>query len=111
MKDESYEQIRFVSWFRKNNPGVLIHAIPNGGKRDIATASRMKAEGVVAGMPDLEIPAWNQYIEMKRTVGGRVSTEQKKIILYLESIGKNVFIAHGCQAAIDFIVENYGPGV
>jgi hypothetical protein len=109
--DEHWEQREFVSWFRKNYPGVLIYATPNGGERSISTAARLKVEGVVAGIPDLFVPEWRLFIEMKRTVGGRLSPAQKEIITHLECVGYRVFVAHGCQAAIDFIVENYGPGV
>ena len=32
---------------------VCYFAIPNGGKRNIITASKLKAEGVKKGVPDL----------------------------------------------------------
>ena len=47
-RSEHLEQREFVSWFRQTFPGVLIHAIPNGGKRGRAEALRLKVEGVVA---------------------------------------------------------------
>ena len=34
----------------------LLHAIPNGGKRDKVTAAKLKAEGVKAGIPDIFLP-------------------------------------------------------
>jgi hypothetical protein len=34
----------------------MIFAIPNGGKRDKATAGKLKAEGLKKGIPDLMIP-------------------------------------------------------
>lgn len=42
MSTESQHQIGFLVWFRLKYPGVLIFAIPNGGKRDIKTASRLQ---------------------------------------------------------------------
>lgn len=50
--------------YRANQDGNwgLIFAIPNGGKRSKATAGRLKAEGVKAGVPDLFLPlARNGY--------------------------------------------------
>jgi hypothetical protein len=35
---------------------ALLHAIPNGGERNAIVASRMKAEGVKRGVPDIFLP-------------------------------------------------------
>tara|TARA_R110000787_G_scaffold80427_1_gene175064 strand:+ start:956 stop:1180 length:225 start_codon:yes stop_codon:yes gene_type:complete len=43
----------------------------------------LKSEGVVRGIPDLYIPAWSLWIEMKRTKGGSVSADQKSMMEYL----------------------------
>lgn len=101
---EHVEQRNFVSWFRKTYPGVLIFAIPNGGKRGKAEAMRLQAEGVVSGVPDLCIPAWRVYIEMKRVKGGTVSKEQREILAYLEGCGYTVAVCKGFEAARDFVL-------
>jgi hypothetical protein len=49
----------------------------------------------VAGIPDLFIPAWKLWVEMKRTKGGVVSPDQKKIIEYLKRIGYQVIVGKG----------------
>lgn len=59
----------------------LLYAIPNGGQRDVRVAVKLKAEGVRAGVHDLFLPAakcgyHGLYIEMKKPIGGRASTEQ-----------------------------------
>lgn len=105
LKTEHEEQREFVSWFRQTWPGVLIFAIPNGGHRSKTTAARLKAEGVVKGVPDLFIPDWGMWIEMKRENGGRLSKEQEEMILYLESIGHTCFVAHGAEHAKKMIKE------
>ena len=74
---EHDEQVGFINWFRAKYSGVLIFAIPNGEKRAISVAKRLKAEGVVRGVPDLYVPTWNLWIEMKRASGGRLSPDQK----------------------------------
>ena len=96
---EHEEQREFVSWFRKTYPSVRIFAIPNGGARSPSVAGRLKAEGVSKGVPDLYIPAWRTWVEMKRTKGGTVSPEQKDWHQYLESCGDCVIIAKGCSDA------------
>lgn len=96
---EHDEQVGFVNWFRGNFPGVLIFAVPNGGKRSIATGKKLKAEGVVAGIPDLFIPEWSLWVEMKRVRGGRVSPEQLVVHEYMVSIGHTVIIGKGATDA------------
>lgn len=97
---EHEEQREFVRWFRQTYPSVIIFAIPNGGARSPATASRLKAEGVMPGVPDLLIPAWGLWVEMKRAKGGMVSKEQKSLHVYLESVGYSVIVCKGCSDAI-----------
>lgn len=96
---ESDEQIGFINWFEAQFSGVWIFHIPNGGRRAISVAKKMKAEGVKPGVPDLYIPAWGLWVEMKRVKGGRVSREQGAWIEYLEGIGHSVIIGKGASDA------------
>jgi len=59
----------------------------------------LKAEGVLKGVPDLCIPAWRTWVEMKRQKGGSLSPEQKEFKKYLESVGDFVIIGLGCEDA------------
>lgn len=97
---EHAEQVTFVSQFRIKYPDVRIFAIPNGSFRHKSTAVALKQEGVSSGVPDLYIPAWHVWVEMKRAKGGRLSTEQKEWIKYLESIGDTVLVCNGWEAAV-----------
>ena len=65
----------------------------------MSVAKKMKAEGVRSGVPDLYIPAWKIWVEMKRTTGGRLSSEQKDWIEYLSGIGDEVIVANGATDA------------
>jgi hypothetical protein len=96
---EHEEQREVVKWFRQTHRGVRIFAIPNGGQRSIAAATRLKIEGVSAGVPDLFIPAWKLWIEMKRVKGGVLSAEQKDWLKYLEEVGYCVKVCKGAEAA------------
>ena len=96
---EHEEQRELVRWFRQTWPGVRIHAIPNGGARSKATAGRLKAEGVASGVPDLFVPAWRLWVEMKRTKGGSVSAEQKDWIAYLQEVGYCAIVCKGAEDA------------
>ena len=100
---EHFEQRELVKWFRQTFKGVRIFAIPNGGARNITTAARLKVEGVSAGVPDLYVPAWHLWIEMKRTKGGTVDKNQKDWHDYLTSIGDMVIVGYGADHAKDLI--------
>lgn len=92
---EHLEQVTAVRWFRDNYPGVLIFSIPNGGFRHKAVAEKMRLEGVVPGIPDLMIPAWRLFVEMKAETGGRLSPAQKELIPILESAGYQCLVCYG----------------
>lgn len=56
---EHQHQVSFIRWceaqFHRIPELCNVHAIPNGGHRHKAVAGKLKAEGVVAGEPDVEI--------------------------------------------------------
>lgn len=102
---EHAEQVTFLSQFEKKYPGVRIFAIPNGGFRNKSVAVKLKAEGVKSGVPDLFIPAWCLWIEMKRVKGGRLSSEQSDWKKYLESCGHTVMVCKGWEAAMEAVED------
>ena len=104
-RSEHVEQREFVSWFRKTYRPVRIFSIPNGGSRDKREAMNLKVEGVSAGVPDLYIPAWSLWIEMKREDGGTLSEKQKDWRDYLISIGDDWMVCHGFEEAKDMVTK------
>jgi len=102
---EHVEQRTFVSAFRRHYRDVRIFAIPNGEARSRVTGARLKLEGVSAGVPDLFVPAWLCWIEMKRQRGGVVSTVQRDWHEYLRDIGHTVIVAKGCEDALTQVAE------
>lgn len=117
IRTEHEEQREFVSKFRQSFPDVRIMAIPNGGARSKATAGRLKLEGVSSGVPDLFIPAWGLWIEMKRTKKGAVSSEQKDWIEYLDRVGYTATVCRGADEAMRYVKafkgsasQSYPPG-
>ena len=115
---ESAEQKSFVKWWgmmrQRLAPNAVLHSIPNGGRRDIATGARLKAEGAVAGVPDLFLACARSgkhglYIELKRRTGGRVSQSQRNLFPLLEAQGYGVAVCRGWREAAD-AVEAYLAG-
>ena len=96
---EDREQMLLVQWFRRTYAGVRIFAIPNGGHRHPAVAAKLKATGTSSGVPDLFIPAWRLWVEMKRVKGGSVSADQKEWMQYLESVNYRCIVGKGAEDA------------
>ena len=101
-------QCGIVQWARLQKPPLyLLHAIPNGGQRHILVAVKLKAEGLLAGIPDLFLPVAAQgfhglYIEVKKPKGV-LSKSQKTIFPLLEKQGYAVRIVRSEQEGIDTI--------
>jgi hypothetical protein len=98
---EHLEQVQFIQWFRQAYPQFFIFAIPNGEYRAMTVAKRLKAEGVVSGVPDLLALLPNAgalFIEMKRQKGGTLSANQKEVIERIKSLGFDVLV---CKGALD----------
>lgn len=102
---EHAEHVTFYNEFKKLWPDILIHSIPNGGKRHPKVAKEMKAEGLTPGIPDLFIPEWALWVEMKRVKSGSLSPDQKKIIPKLKEAGYAVIVAKGWIDGINQVHE------
>jgi hypothetical protein len=106
---EDHEQIVAATWLRKNN--IPFYHIPNGGKRHMLEAIKLKRMGVSPGVPDICILKARKgyhglYIEVKRVEGGTLSDNQKFWRDILLSEGYAWFEAKGGQDVIN-IVKNY----
>lgn len=99
-QEESVLQRQCVAWFRLQHPNALIFAIPNGGSRHKLEAVKLKAEGVLAGIPDLQVILQNKvfFIEMK-TQKGSQTPNQKQMQEKINSLGFNYFV---CRSFEDF---------
>ena len=85
---ESKLQIECVKWFRLAYPKEILFSIPNGGNRNIVTATMLKREGTLSGIPDIFLakgifPYNGLFIEMKAEKG-KLSENQKEMIKKLE---------------------------
>ena len=105
---EDQEQIRLVTWLIKQ--GIRFYAIPNGGKRNLFEALKLKRMGVVAGIPDLCIPIpsgcyHGLYIELKREKGGKVSDSQSDWLAFLTEKGYYAQVARGFEEAREMILH------
>ena len=101
-KNEHLEQKEFMITFRKKYPGVFVFAIPNGGRDSYATINYFYEEGLYPGIPDLNIPQWDLWVEMK-TMKGLLRDNQQACIKELLAIGQNVIVGYTCTNALEKI--------
>lgn len=102
--DEHIEQVAFINWFNRVEKfrDLIVFSIPNGGKRGFKTAVKLKKEGALSGVADLQILLPNGktvFIEMKKEKGGKLSPQQLDFIDKSQSLGHTVIVAHGCNDA------------
>ena len=117
---ESVEQQNLFRWaavsaaVRWPKEMRMLYHVPNEGKRSRANGARLKAEGLRAGVPDINLDvARGEFhglrIEMKRRRGGRVSPEQAAWLEALREQGYAAVVAYGWEEAADEI-EKYLRG-
>ena len=118
MREEEHQiQSACVRWFAYQHPELkgLLFAVPNGGARNKATAGKLKAEGVVAGVSDLillvpriicGVAQWHGLcIEMKKP-GGYQSPEQRQWEATVNGYGYKYAVCHSLDEFINEI-EDY----
>lgn len=96
---EDQIQAQCYQWWHNTYPHYrgLLFAVPNGGHRDKVTANKLKATGVVPGIPDMlfmGVPGGKHGpagIEFKTPTGG-MSSEQKGIREVWSTVGLTVYI-------------------
>ena len=99
--------------YKYPNETRWMHAIPNGGARNVVVASKMKQEGTKRGIWDVCLPLprggyHGLYIEFKFGKG-RLTPEQKEFGAYLQDQGYKTGIAYDVDGAME-ILENYLKG-
>lgn len=107
-QEEHLLQVACVQWFNAQHRNLygLLYAVPNGGRRDQITGAKLKAEGVIAGVSDLNLDiARHGYhglrIELK-TQTGRQSQRQRLWQTQVEAQGYKYIIV---RDVIEFIEQ------
>ena len=114
LNDESGHQEALFVWAACNQNRMpelgYMHHVPNGGKRDKATAIALKRQGVKAGVPDICLPVAKGiykglYIELKAGEN-KLTTHQKRWLMFLQGQGYYTAVSYGWQPAAK-LLETY----
>lgn len=87
--------------------GKLLFAVPNGGKRNIKEAARMKKQGVVPGASDILCLIPNKhynYMGMEcKTEKGKQSEDQKEFQKQVEAAGGFYVLFRSAREGIEIL--------
>lgn len=111
-RDEEHRlQTACVRWFRLQYPRLrhVLFAVPNGGRRDRVTGSRLKDEGAVPGVADLILLKSNRRhgalaVEMK-TPQGAQSPSQREWQREAEAVGVKYAVCRSLEEFMDVVNE------
>lgn len=112
-------QAAWFQWARLDKDACCAFAVPNGGKRSLITAVRLKAEGVRAGVLDVFVPkarggSHGLWIEFKAG-SGSLTKEQIAEADRLVKDGFTVLVAWNAGDAVTFTMDylrgDYPPGL
>ncbi len=111
---EKWEQQKVFFWRDQNidkHPELkFMSGSINGVKLHNALKIKMKKQGMIKGVPDIDFPFKNKnysglHIELKRIKGGKTTPEQKEYLQFLANQGRKAVICKGHKAAIKVIEE------
>lgn len=108
MRDDEHKVQKAIAQYL-DMIGAMYFAIPNGGNRNVITASKLKSEGVKKGVPDLCILKDGQahFLEIKKpktdTPKGYLSKEQKVMIERINEAGCDVAVIHSVGELVEML--------
>ena len=96
---EQSTQKTIVNWCKQNN---ILVAGYNGNSKNAIQGKINKEMGILKGYPDLFIPQYRLYLELKSPIGKPTST-QLEMHEQLRSWSYIVEIPHSAKEAVDII--------
>lgn len=93
----------------------LLFAIPNGGKRNVREAARMKLQGVRAGVPDLMLAvpsgrggSYNGFFIEMKSEKGQLTAHQKDMQKRLSQMGYKTAVIRSVVEFVMLVTEYLG---
>lgn len=108
MAEEAREQCRLVAALRRHWSQLpderrpIVFSVPNGGKRNAAEGANLKAQGALAGIPDLIVwlPGGKSLLVEMKARDGHLSGSQVLIHAYVAKLGFSCVVAYSAEDAL-----------
>jgi hypothetical protein len=85
-------------------PNTFAFHVPNGGLRSRTEAAIFKGLGVTAGIPDIIVIRGGRVFALEvKSVTGRLSPEQTKVLALMRAAGCDTGIAYGLDDALAWL--------
>ena len=102
---ERQMQRAILDYIAASHPSAHVHAIPNGGRRDMAEAAQLHLDGVRAGVPDLCV-LWPGggvcWLEVKSRTG-TIQPTQRAYHAMLGRLGHRVAVVRSVDEAAEVL--------
>ncbi len=102
--------VDYLTYQRNTSKDFFFFAVPNGEKRDIGTAQKLKRSGTIAGVADLVLlfkGGKTVFVELK-TKKGYQSEAQKRFMDICKNLGFEYVIWRSLDDCIDFLKSPTG---
>ena len=104
---EDDEQKAFMQFCAHNKELKWLFAVPNGGKRNVREAARLKAQGLKAGVHDLMLPKARgiykgMFLEMKYGKN-KLTDKQKEFAIDISAEGYCMLTCYSAGEAIEAV--------
>ena len=107
MEEQIQQEIILKMWNEyPQTRGYLFH-VPNGGQRNAREGAKLKAMGVISGVPDLCL-CWggkSHWVELKAGESGRLSSKQVELHQKWAEQGVEVRVFRTASEAIDYFLS------
>jgi len=107
MEEKIQQEIILKMWNEYPETRLCLFHVPNGGYRNALEGAKLKAMGVISGVPDLCL-CWggkSHWIELKAGDAGRLSTAQINLHKKWAENGIEVKVFRSAQGCIDYFLS------
>ncbi len=99
--EETIQRAVFQHIAARSMPGVFAWHTPNGGKRNLVEAIKLKRMGTLAGVPDVLILMGGRLYALElKAPKGRLTPVQERVLERMDECGAHTAVVYGLDQAL-----------